>query len=329
MTPSQQSQQLAFTLGQIDAFTRLVMDRRLNEAPSNAILALRLIVRLWAQYCEDRPKLNSARLLLAPESEAIRPAFTRSLEYIAERSPQSAWPPFMEAIATINRIGDTPHPLIAQAAIDQSRADIEQLEILLPAIGSDAHQFPVDVLTGLAQQFADVEIGTKAADDDPCWALNLAIGLNARIVGLYAHPLPFPGVLRRRCLRADLNAAERRVIVADQLALAATRLASDHYRCQRLGEAFLAEFSVRRATSRLDQAWFVLAGLGSITTRQLARALALSENGARQMLETLVNGGFCARRGPFFEASLNYRFRVDPPHWATISDHEVVMDQFT
>ena len=96
------------------------------------------------------------------------------------------------------------------------------------------------------------------------------------LFGISPHPLPFPGLVRRRLFRADRDPETDRDDVVELLLEALHETLCDIARVPRAVAAFGEAFDKLRGNSRLFPAWMLLFAFGSMTAAQLARALPLS-----------------------------------------------------
>lgn len=316
---------LTFTLGQIAAFQGLLQSDQDDNALGQGILAMRLLSRLWLQFCEDRPNLNLTSSLLSVESERNRPAFLACLHRLSAIRNRPRWKPLEDAIGLVVRAAGPPPPVFAAEIKERTTNDLALLDEFREPLVSDQiypveksasdHIYPVNWLYQLVQDYAEIDIGSQHTEDR-CWLLNLVLATEPELAGLSTTSIPFPGPLRRRSLRADIDPEERMIAVTSNLLSSAERLLSDLHSARQMAAAFRKQFADRRSTSRLDQGWILCGGLGTVTARQLARGLAISENAARNMLDTLVKARFLARNSPYFQVCLAYRLRRDLPGWA-------------
>ncbi|MBP8235539.1 MAG: hypothetical protein KAY22_24900, partial [Rhizorhabdus sp.] len=72
-----------------------------------------------------------------------------------------------------------------------------------PNLSSDPAARLLTIIRGLRRS-ADVEgDALSVTATSPCWAVNLLAVADPALFGISPHPLPFPGLVRRRLFRAD------------------------------------------------------------------------------------------------------------------------------
>ena len=146
---------------------------------------------------------------------------------------------------------------------------------------------------------ADVDADPLSATAfSPCWAVNLLAVADPMLFGISAHPLPFPGLVRRRLFRADRDPETDRDDVVELLLEAFHETLCEITRVPRAAAAFGEAFDKLRGNSRLYSAWMLLFALGALTPAQLARALPCTKAGAGKLLRQLRDGQFAVNIGP-------------------------------
>ncbi len=158
------------------------------------------------------------------------------------------------------------------------------------------------------------------------WALDLVTGPLIARANPGARPLPLPGSVRAEALRPELWPRERAILIAEAAGQAAQRLCDQldaaHARVQDMQQPL----SGLRSTSRAPLLYRLLASLGPLRPLQIEQALAVSKNGVRDLVATLVHAGLA-------ETSLHRHqavVRALPPRRAPIvmpTEHEDVPDR--
>jgi hypothetical protein len=307
--------EIAYRAGQIDALARgLLASPVLYPAPLRQYLALRALVRAWAQYREDRA-ISMGASLIGAECAAERNAF---LDLVAHALPEPATA-LASVVALVRRI--TIRPLAAETA--QAKAicsgGLPTLDAVLQALTTDPlPSAPLERLLTLVDRFryssGDIRDALSATARTPCWAINLAALARPDAFALGV-PLPCPGLVRRRLFRADSTREEHRALARESLLEAMHDTTCDIARGPRALEAFARSFSSQRSNSRLLPSWLLLFSLGSMSPAQLARALPATKAGAAKLLRQLEAGGLARSQGPrapfLCAAGLNVAF----PAW--------------
>lgn len=125
----------------------------------------------------------------------------------------------------------------------------------------------------------------------PLWALDLVAGpLIARSNPGFP-PLPLPGTVRAEALRPELWPRERAILVAQAAEKAAQRASEQLDAAYARVQAMQAAISSLRSTSRAPLLYRLLAGFGPLRPLQIEQALAVSKNGARDLVAALVKAG--------------------------------------
>ncbi|AMK21192.1 hypothetical protein K426_01150 [Sphingobium sp. TKS] len=123
------------------------------------------------------------------------------------------------------------------------------------------------------------------------WALDLVAGPLIARANPGARPLPLPGTVRAEALRPELWPRERAILVAQAAGQAAQRLCEQldaaHARVQDMQQPL----SGLRSTSRAPLLYRLLAGFGPLRPLQIEQALAVSKNGVRDLVASLVHAG--------------------------------------
>lgn len=132
----------------------------------------------------------------------------------------------------------------------------------------------------------------SATARSPCWAVNLLAVVEPALFGLSTHPLPFPGLVRRRLFRADREPDTDRDDVVELLLEALHETLCDIARVPRAAAAFGEALPGLRVNSRLLAAWLLLFAFRSLTPAQLARALPCTKAGAVKLLRRLAEHQF-------------------------------------
>ena len=138
----------------------------------------------------------------------------------------------------------------------------------------------------------------SATARSPCWAVNLFAVADPMLFGISPHPLPFPGLVRRRLFRADRDPETDRDDVVELLIEALHETLCEIARVPRAAASFGQSFEGLRGNSRLYPAWMLLFGIGALTPAQLARALPCTKAGAGKLLRQLRDGQLAANYGP-------------------------------
>ena len=288
MPPSPHHAAIAFRQGQIDALARTLFASPALYAPEmRQCFALRSLQRAWSQYREDRAILTGASLISA-ECAAERDAFLDLLASILPK-PRSD---LGQAIARARQI--TIRPLAAEANETRAIVDAGADELARVRTVAESPKLPIDPVSRLLtivrslRRSADVDVDPLAATAlSPCWAVNLFATADPVLLGLSPHPLPFPGLVRRRLFRADRDPEYDRDVAAEVMLEAFHETLCEIARIPRAAAAFGDTFSGLRGNSRLYDAWMLLFAFGSMTPAQLARALPCTKAGAAKLLRGL------------------------------------------
>ncbi|HWV60421.1 MAG TPA: hypothetical protein VN034_07205 [Sphingopyxis sp.] len=196
-------------------------------------------------------------------------------------------------------------PLAAEANETRAIVDAGAEELAGVRAVAESPKLPIDpvsrVLTIVRslRRSADVDVDPLAATAfSPCWAVNLFAVADPVLLGLSPHPLPFPGLVRRRLFRADRDPEADREVAGELLLEAFHETLCDIARIPRAATAFGETFENLRGNSRLSSAWMLLFAFGSMTPAQLARALPCTKAGAGKLLRQLRDGQFAVNNGP-------------------------------
>lgn len=293
MTLPVHSAAIAFRQGQIDALARtLLASPALYTPEMRHCLALRTLVRAWSQYREDRAIVTGASVIGA-ECAALRDAFLTLLDAaLPDRRS--------DLVAAIRRVRQIAiRPLAAEAAetatiVDAGMAELAAVRDVaaspkLPSEPADRLLTIVHVLRRSADVDGDALSVTATS---PCWAVNLLAVADPALFGLSPHPLPFPGIVRRRLFRADRDVHRDRDDIIELVLEAFHETLCDIARIPRAAAAFGEAFPGLRVNSRLLDSWMLLFAFGAMTPAQLARALPCTKAGAGKLLYDLKNGHF-------------------------------------
>ena len=293
MPPIAHMNTIAFRQGQIDALARtLYTSPALYPAELRHCFALRTLQRTWDQYREDRAIVTGASIIGA-ECAAERDAF---LTLLASLLPD----PRHDLAGAIARVRQTAiRPLAGEAAatatiVDESHAELEALRFVTasPNLPAEPVSRVLAIVRSLRRSADAHGDPLSATARSPCWAVNLLAVAEPALFGLSPHPLPFPGLVRRRLFRADREPDAERDAVVELLLEALHETLCEIARVPRAAAAFGETFPGLRVNSRLLDSWLFLFAFGSITPAQLARALPCTKAGAAKLLRDLRAGQF-------------------------------------
>ncbi len=299
MTLPVHSAAIAFRQGQIDALARtLFASPTLYPAEMRESFALRALQRAWDQYREDRAILTGASVIGA-ECAAERDAFLALLASILPKPRGDLG----QAIARVRQTAI--RPLAAEAAATAALVDAGADELARVRDVVMSPNLPADpvarilAIVGRLRRSSDVDGDPLSATArSPCWAVNLLAVAEPALFGLSAHPLPCPGLVRRRLFRADRDPDTDRDDVVELLLESFHETLCDIARIPRAAAVFGEAFPALRGNSRLFPAWMLLFALGALTPAQLARALPCTKAGAGKLLRQLRDGQFAVNNGP-------------------------------
>ena len=180
-----------------------------------------------------------------------------------------------------------------------------------PNLSSDPAARLLTIIRGLRRS-ADVEgDALSVTATSPCWAVNLLAVADPALFGISPHPLPFPGLVRRRLFRADRDPDRERDDISEFILDALYETLCDVARMPRAAAAFAEAFPALREHSRLRSVWMLLFAYGSITPAQLARALPCTKAGAAKLLRQLAGQSFAVTHGRYDPYVCSLRFSVD------------------
>lgn len=298
MPPIAHSNAIAFRQGQIDALARtLLASPALYPSEMRHCLALRTLVRAWSQYREDRG-IAAGKSLIGAECAAQRDAF---LTLLASALPDRR----SDLGAAIRRVRQIAiRPLAGEAAETATIVGAGMAELAAVREVTASPKLPSDqadrllTIVRVLRRSADVDDeALSVTATSPCWAINLLGAAHPSLFGLSPHPLPFPGLVRRRLFRADRDIDRDRDDIIELLLEAFHETLCDIARIPRATAAFGEAFPGLRVNSRLLETWLLLFAFGSMTPAQLARALPCTKAGAGKLLNDLKNGHFAVHHG--------------------------------
>lgn len=131
----------------------------------------------------------------------------------------------------------------------------------------------------------------QAGATPPLWLLDLVAGAVVAPDNPGSRPLPLPGAVRAEALKPHWWPRERAILVADTARVAAQKLtvlvdAAFH------AVADMEQLTTRlRSTSRAPVLFRLLSGFGPLRPIQIERAIAISKNGVRELVATLIKAG--------------------------------------
>lgn len=290
---------IAFRQGQVDALARtLFASPALYPAEMRECFALRALQRAWDQYREDRA-IVTGKSVISVECAAERDAFLALIASILPTPPG-------DMAKAIFRVRQTAiRPLAAEAAataslVDAGAEDLARVRdvAMSPNLPADPALRLLTIVRGLRRSAVVDADPLSATAFSPCWAINLFAVAEPSLFGLSAHPLPFPGLVRRRLFRADRDPETDRDDVVELMLEAFHETLCEIARVPRAATAFGEAFDRLRGNSRLFPAWMLLFAFGSMTPAQLARALPCTKAGAAKLLRALAAHHFAAHHGP-------------------------------
>ena len=195
-------------------------------------------------------------------------------------------------------------PLAAEAAATAALVDAGADELDAVRAVAASPNLPLEPVSRVLaivrslRRSADVDgDALSATARSPCWAVNLFAVADPMLFGISPHPLPFPGLVRRRLFRADRDPETDRDDVVELLLEALHETLCEIARVPRAAAAFGEAFDKLRGNSRLFPAWMLLFAFGSMTAAQLARALPCTKAGAAKLLRMLVARHFASHHG--------------------------------
>lgn len=206
-------------------------------------------------------------------------------------------------------------PLAAEAAATAALIDAGADELDAVRAVAASPNLPLEPVSRVLaivrslRRSADVDgDALSATARSPCWAVNLFAVADPMLFGISPHPLPFPGLVRRRLFRADRDPETDRDDVVELLIEALHETLCEIARVPRAAASFGQSFEGLRGNSRLYPAWMLLFGFGSMTPAQLARALPCTKAGAAKLLRALAGHHFAAHHSPVapFKSTTNF-----------------------
>lgn len=226
----------------------------------------------------------------------------------------SPWGPLAEAATQIRGAarfdrddrGDTPSPPLA-LAVEEAAGLAQSVRNEAGAADGDWPLAALDRLTQAAAaspnfpptdreyRVLDLPAGPVALEQagatPPLWLLDLVAGAVVAPDNPGSRPLPLPGAVRAEALKPHWWPRERAILVADTARVAAQKLtvlvdAAFH------AVANMEQLTTRlRSTSRAPVLFRLLSGFGPLRPIQIEKATALSKNGVRELVATLIKAG--------------------------------------
>ncbi len=289
-----------------------------------AILAYRLLSKLWAQYRVDCG-IGHGRTLFSLDNGYELRLFAALVDELAE------WAPLRSAVAAVR--AHSPALSGPERLIYVSEFEEKQQRLL--EVCDQLQRLPVDLdPTGRSALLIDRCQKLEELDDrDICWALNLAGAFHMKVLGGTKASPPFPALFLREMLRFDRSRSWRDRALRSALAGSAHTLSEAILGAIHGQRAFEAEFSGLRHHSRLGLAYAYLAGIGELAPALLGKLLDCSEPGARKMLRQLVAAGFARHSPPAPAYGHVERFRLG---WAqapwlrsySVDEEPATLDRF-
>jgi hypothetical protein len=125
----------------------------------------------------------------------------------------------------------------------------------------------------------------------PLWALNLVAGTLVARDKASSIPHPCPGAVRAEALKPWLWPRERAILVAEAACQTAHTLTDLLDTAYRTDKGMQGPTSRLRSTSRAPRLYRLLSGFGPLRPIQIEKALSVSKNGVRDLVDALTTAG--------------------------------------